>query len=95
MTDGDDAPTDAHDISRPQVTNEESTSTGLIRGFINSLAVFERRKELHNAFGGKKEGDTQGLCVVVGTGKEPRLGNWTKAPKGRNGAMVFEVPTIS
>lgn len=95
MTNDDDAPTGADDVGRPQVANGESTSTGLIKGFVNSLAVFERRKELHGAFGGKKEGETQGLCVVVGTGKEPRLGNWMKAPKGRNGAMVFEVPTLS
>ena len=95
MTNGDDASNDANDTDTPQAANEVNSSTGPIRGFVNSLAVFERRRELSDAFGGKKEGDTQGLCVVVGIGKEPRLGDWAKAPKGRNGAMVFEVPMVS
>jgi len=65
-----------------------------IRGIINSLDVFERRQELRDAFGGKKEGDTQGLCIVAGIGKEWRLGRHMRTSKGRNGAMVFEVPLI-
>ncbi|OAP54934.1 hypothetical protein AYL99_10634 [Fonsecaea erecta] len=67
-------------------------SSGPVRGFINSLAVFERRRLITNEFGGKKEGDCQGLCIVAGTGKEMRLGRWKKLREGRNGAIVFEVP---
>ena len=91
---------DEHGLNGPRGTGADevvprpSSSTGPIRGVVNSLAVFERRKELRGSFGGKKEGETQGICVVVGTGKEPRLGNWMKAPRGRNGAMVFEVPLV-
>ncbi|KIW17476.1 hypothetical protein PV08_04670 [Exophiala spinifera] len=65
---------------------------GVARGFVNSLAVFERRKEIVNEFGGKKEGECQGICVVAGTGKQMRLGRWMKMPNGKNGAVVFEVP---
>ncbi|KAK5090336.1 pre-rRNA processing protein [Lithohypha guttulata] len=65
---------------------------GPIRGVINGLAVFERRKETVNEFGGKKEGECQGLCIVAGTGKEMRLGRWLNMKNGRNGAVVFEVP---
>lgn len=66
--------------------------SGTVRGVVNSIAVFERRKEIANEFGGKKEGECQGLCVVAGTGKEMRLGRWMKLPHGKNGAVVFEVP---
>ena len=59
---------------------------------INSIAVFERRKETQNEFGAKKEGESLGLCVVVGTGKEMRLGRWKRVTSGRNGALVLEVP---
>lgn len=65
---------------------------GPIRGIVNGLAVFERRKELKDAFGVTREGESQGLCIVAGTGKELRLGRQTKVEGGRNGAMVFEVP---
>ncbi|KAL6250604.1 pre-rRNA processing protein [Rhinocladiella similis] len=65
---------------------------GVARGFVNSLAVFERRKEVVNEFGGKKEGECRGICVVAGTGKQMRLGRWRKMPSGKNGAVVFEVP---
>jgi ribosomal RNA-processing protein 9 len=67
-------------------------SWGPVRGVVNSLAVFERRKEITNEFGGKKEGECQGICIVAGTGKEMRLGRWFTVEQGRNGAMVFEVP---
>ena len=66
--------------------------SGPIKGVINSIAVFERRKEIQNEFGGKKEGESLGLCIVIGTGKEIRLGRWPICPSGRNGAIVFEVP---
>lgn len=95
MANGDETHDVANGTYDAEVANGVSPPTGPIRGFVNSLATFERRKELRDAFGGKREGDTQGLCVVVGTGKEHRLGNWMKAPRGRNGAMVFEIPTVS
>lgn len=84
--------------SNGNATSTENASTqgpAPVKGVINGLAVYERRKELRNEFGaGKKEGDTLGLCIVVGTGKEMRLGRWVKIPGGRNGAMVFEVPML-
>ena len=66
-----------------------------IRGIINSLALFERRKVLTHQFGSKRHGDTLGLCIVATTGKEPRLGRWRKFDHGKNGATVFEVQTTS
>ncbi len=69
-------------------------SPGPIKSVINSIDVFERRKEIQNEFGGKKEGETVGLCIVAGIGKEMRLGRWNKLPEGRNGALVLEVPVI-
>lgn len=69
----------------------QRNASGPIRGIVNSLATFERRKEIVNEFGGQKEGECQGLCVVAGIGKEPRLARWMKLPHGRNGAVVFEV----
>ena len=73
----------------------EEGSSNPINGIINSIAVLERRKQVQNEFGGKKEGDTLGICVVVGTGKELRLGRWKKIAKGKNGAVLFEVPARS
>ncbi|KAI5862834.1 WD40 repeat-like protein [Durotheca rogersii] len=52
----------------------------LIKGVINDISVFER---------GERGKD--GLCVVVGVGKEHRLGRWKKIQSARNGAVVFEV----
>ena len=71
-----------------------NTAKGLVRGFINSLAVFERRKLITNEFGGTKEGGCVGLCIVAGTGKEMRMGRWQKVPDGKNGAVVFEIPLM-
>ncbi len=51
-----------------------------IKGVINDLAVFER---------GDRGKD--GVCVVAAVGTEARLGRWVKR-KGKNGAVVFEVP---
>lgn len=82
------------DLTPPSTTNgttNAATTSTEIRGVINSIAVFERRKAIVNEFGGKKEGECQGLCVVAGTGKELRLGNWRKFPQGRNGAILFEI----
>lgn len=53
-----------------------------VRGVINDIGVFER---------GEKGKD--GLCVVVATGTEHRFGRW-KTVKGKNGAVVFEVPRV-
>lgn len=77
------------------MNGHDHADKGLVKGVINSLAVFERRKEIINELGGVKEGECQGLCVVAGTGKEMRLGRWLKMPSGRNGATVFEVPLQS
>lgn len=76
----------ATDLMRKQPNSE-----GPVRGVINSLAVFERRKEIVNEYGGKKEGECLGLCILAATGKEMKLGRWKKFPGGKNGAMVFEV----
>jgi len=75
-----------------QSEHNKDANEGPVRGVINSLAVFERRKETQNEFGGKQEGDTTGLCIVAGIGKEMRMGRWRKFRKGRNGAVVLEVP---
>ncbi|KAI0379959.1 WD40 repeat-like protein [Hypomontagnella monticulosa] len=53
----------------------------LVNGIINDIALFER---------GDRGKD--GLCVVVGVGKDHRLGRWKKIKGGKNGAVVFEVP---
>lgn len=41
-----------------------------------------------------EDDEITGLCIVAGTGKEPRLGRWTKFAGGRNGAVVMEVPVL-
>ncbi|CAO1596562.1 pre-rRNA processing protein [Xanthoria calcicola] len=51
-----------------------------VRGIINDIEIFER---------GDRGKD--GLCVVIATGKEHRLGRW-KSLQGKNGACIFEVP---
>ncbi|KAI0167064.1 WD40 repeat-like protein [Hypoxylon sp. FL1284] len=53
----------------------------LVKGVVNDIALFER---------GDRGKD--GLCVVVGVGKDLRLGMWKKIKGGKNGAVVFEVP---
>lgn len=84
---------DVTNDASPKPDASESTQS-VIHGFINSIGVFERRKEIVNEFGGKKEGECEGLCIVVGTGKQMRLGRWMKLPKAKNGAVVFEVPLL-
>lgn len=54
-----------------------------IKGVINDIALFER---------GDRGQD--GLCIVAAIGTEHRLGRWQKV-KGRNGAVVFEIPKLS
>lgn len=51
-----------------------------VRAIINDIEIFER---------GDRGKD--GLCVVIATGKEHRLGRW-KTLQGKNGACIFEVP---
>lgn len=70
------------------------SSKGPVRGIINSLAVFERRKVITNEFGDTKEGECLGLCIVAGTGKEMRMGRWQKMADGKDGAVVFEVELV-
>lgn len=63
---------------------EEEGGVGqVVRGVINDLAVFER---------GERGKD--GLCVVVGLGTEHKFGRWKCVKGGKNGAVVFEVPSL-
>ena len=64
------------------VGEETGEEEQLVRGVINDIALFER---------GEKGKD--GLCIVAAVGVEHRLGRWKKV-KGKNGAVVFEVPRI-
>lgn len=59
---------------------EEDEKHGAVRGVVNDIGLFERG-----------ERGEAGLCVVVATGTEHRLGKW-KRLAGKNGAVVFEVP---
>ena len=60
----------------------EGNPAGPIRGIINDIGVFERGdRGIH------------GICIVVATGREHRLGRWIKLD-GKNGAMVLEVPKV-
>ncbi|ESZ99028.1 hypothetical protein SBOR_0562 [Sclerotinia borealis F-4128] len=61
-------------------STETSESQAPARGIINDISVFER---------GDRGKD--GVCIVAAVGKAHRLGNWQKAPAGRNGAVVFEI----
>ncbi|KAL2191177.1 WD40 repeat-like protein [Thermothelomyces heterothallicus CBS 203.75] len=62
---------------------EELNRGFLVRGIVNDIAMFER---------GDRGRD--GLCVVVVTGKEMRLGRWKTMREGRCGAVIFEVPKV-
>lgn len=64
--------------------DKEKQESGLIRGIINDIAIFER---------GDRGRD--GICIVVATGKEMRLGRWKYMKEGRNGATIFEVPKVA
>ncbi|KAI1647280.1 WD40 repeat-like protein [Daldinia loculata] len=61
--------------------NGATAASWLVKGVVNDIALFER---------GERGKD--GLCVVVGVGKDHRLGMWKKIKGGKNGAVVFEVP---
>ncbi|KAI1106113.1 WD40 repeat-like protein [Jackrogersella minutella] len=60
--------------------NGPGSSHWLVKGMVNDIALFER---------GERGKD--GLCVVVGVGKDHRLGKWKQIKGGKNGAVVFEV----
>ncbi|RDW67607.1 WD40 repeat-like protein [Coleophoma cylindrospora] len=66
--------------------NGEETEQKAARGVVNSISIFER---------GDRAKD--GICVVVATGKEHRLGSWQRKhiPGAKNGAVVFEVARAS
>jgi len=70
----------SEDIS-PDET-EETAAKGVVRGVINDISIFER---------GERGKD--GVCVVVGVGKEHRFGRWMKE-SGKNGGMVFEIGKV-
>ena len=63
--------------------NKEIHHKPIARGVVNDISVFER---------GERGKD--GVCIVVALGKEHRLGRWARAPGGKNGAVVFEVPRV-
>ncbi|KZF24605.1 WD40 repeat-like protein [Xylona heveae TC161] len=73
------------DANGLELVNGDATGTQnphqtSIRGVVNDIAVFER---------GDRGRD--GACVVAAVGTEHRFGRWIKL-KGKNGAVVFEVP---
>ena len=72
----------AYGNSRAKVVVSDEVEIGSIRGIINDLKVFERG-----------ERGERGLCIVVATGSEHRLGRW-KRVRGKNGALVIEVPKV-
>ncbi|KAI2473761.1 WD40 repeat-like protein [Annulohypoxylon bovei var. microspora] len=71
---------DSEDEGVVNGVNGTNPSSWLVKGVVNDIALFER---------GDRGKD--GLCVVVGVGKEHRLGKWKKIKGGKNGAVVFEV----
>lgn len=88
-------PTNGNENGYGHPEGPDGPDKAFIKGVINSIAVFERRKDTASEVGGTKEGESLGLCIVAGTGKETRMGEWRKWPEGRNGAIVFEVPIIA
>jgi ribosomal RNA-processing protein 9 len=67
----------------------EHVATPNVRGFVNAISVFER---------GDRGKD--GLCVVAALGKDHRLGRFFRkdmngSVRGKNGAVVFEVPRMA
>jgi ribosomal RNA-processing protein 9 len=65
------------------LSNNEEEPKAIVRGVINDISIFER---------GDRGKD--GVCVVVATGKELRMGRWKKITGGRNGAVVFEISKV-
>jgi ribosomal RNA-processing protein 9 len=66
-----------------ELSNNEEEPKAIVRGVINDISIFER---------GDRGKD--GVCVVVATGKELRMGRWKKITGGRNGAVVFEISKV-
>ncbi|KAK2067904.1 hypothetical protein P8C59_001603 [Phyllachora maydis] len=66
------------------MVNPESRQPPIL-GIINDIAMFER---------GERPGQ-DGLCVVVGSGREIRLGRWKVMKGAKGGAFVFEVPRLA
>ncbi|KAJ5725711.1 uncharacterized protein N7483_007068 [Penicillium malachiteum] len=104
-----DTNTDADEID---IDGQKKTeSEPLVKGVINDIAVFERRRESDNPESkeyskSKAQSSSQprGVCIVAAVGKEHRLGRWqcyansyneSTSSGGRNGAVVFEVPFTS
>ncbi|KAK3359340.1 WD40-repeat-containing domain protein [Lasiosphaeria hispida] len=73
----------ANGVAADAAETQKAGNSDLVKGIVNDIALFER---------GDRGRD--GLCVVVGTGKEMRLGRWKFVKDGRCGAMVFEVPKL-
>ncbi|KAI1662993.1 WD40 repeat-like protein [Daldinia decipiens] len=76
-----DTPEDKDTETTTNGVNGATARSWLVKGVVNDIALFER---------GERGKD--GLCVVVGVGKDHRLGMWKKVKGGKNGAVVFEVP---
>ncbi|KAI1391156.1 WD40 repeat-like protein [Hypoxylon trugodes] len=72
---------DSDDEGATNGINRTKPAPWVVKGIVNDIALFER---------GDRGKD--GLCVVVGVGKDHRLGQWKKIKGGKNGAVVFEVP---
>ncbi|KAI0996147.1 hypothetical protein K3495_g12034 [Podosphaera aphanis] len=72
-------PSDNNDKSK---ATRPCNQTREVRGIMNDISVFER---------GDRGKD--GVCIVAAIGKEHRMGSWHKV-KGKNGAVVFEVPYL-
>ncbi|KAM0791198.1 hypothetical protein ACM66B_005680 [Microbotryomycetes sp. NB124-2] len=68
-----------------------------IPGFVNSLQIIsptKRSTSSSNKVGNKTEKSLKkdGLFVVAGVGKEPRLGRWARTKDAKEGAVVIHVP---
>lgn len=85
-----DMPANGALVNGHSTENRHNVKEGPVRGVINSLAVFERRQQSQNEFGGGKEGDTTGLCIIAGTGKEMRLGRWRTFPGARTARWCWK-----
>lgn len=73
----------SEDKKKLEVVGTVSPADAEIKGVVNDISVYER---------GDRGKD--GVCVVVGVGKEHRMGRWKVVSGGKNGAVVFEVPKI-
>lgn len=82
--------------SEPEPASASSEPEPLLKGVVNSIAVFERR----TASASRESG---GLCIVAALGKEHRLSRLKcfennhyngSSTHGRNGAVVLEVPFL-